>query len=257
MYARLMRERFGASDASARLRFHTQTGGVTLTAQQPLTNVVRVTVQTLAATLGGTQSLHTNGYDEALALPTAEAATLALRTQQVVGYESGVASTADPLAGSYYVEALTDEVERRAADLLARVDEMGGAARAIASGFFQDEIARSAYEHQLRVESGDTVVVGVNRFADDAEPPIIPSPDFSVLERDQVAALGRVRAARDPLRVEGALAAIGAAAIAYSDRSATAREPLLPLFVEAVRARATIGEISDRLRTVWGEYRPG
>jgi methylmalonyl-CoA mutase N-terminal domain/subunit len=257
MYARLMRERFGASDASARLRFHTQTGGVTLTAQQPLTNVVRVTVQTLAATLGGTQSLHTNGYDEALALPTAEAATLALRTQQVVGYESGVASTADPLAGSYYVEALTDEVERRAADLLARVDEVGGAARAIASGFFQDEIARSAYEHQLRVESGDTVVVGVNRFADDAEPPIIPSPDFSVLERDQVAALGRVRAARDPLRVEGALAAIGAAAIAYSDGSATAREPLLPLFVEAVRARATIGEISNRLRTVWGEYRPG
>ncbi len=148
-----MRERFGASDASCRLRFHTQTGGVTLTAQQPLNNVVRVTVQTLAATLGGTQSLHTNGYDEALSLPTAEAATLALRTQQIVAYESGIAGTVDPLAGSYYVEALTDALEREAMALLEKVDALGGAERAIAAGFFQDEIARSAYEHQLRVES--------------------------------------------------------------------------------------------------------
>src|SRR5690349_14116888 len=167
MYARLMRERFGASDASARLRFHTQTGGVTLQAQQPLNNVVRVTIQALAAVLGGTQSLHTNGYDEALALPTAEAATLALRTQQVVAYESGAAHTADPLAGSYFVESLTSEIEMRALALMERVEALGGAARAIDAGFFQEEIGRSAYEQQLKVESGATVVVGVNRFADD------------------------------------------------------------------------------------------
>src|SRR5678809_711591 len=152
MYARIMRDRFGASDASARLRFHTQTGGVTLTAQQPLNNVVRVAVQTLAATLGGTQSLHTNGYDEALALPTAEAATLALRTQQIVAYESGIANTVDPLAGSYYVESLTTELERRAMELIERSDALGGSVAAIAEGFFQEEIGRSAYDHQLRVE---------------------------------------------------------------------------------------------------------
>ena len=177
LYARLMRERFGANDASCRLRFHTQTGGVTLQAQQATNNIVRVTVQALAAALGGTQSLHTNGYDEALALPTAEAATLALRTQQIVGFESGVAATADPLAGSYYVEHLTSELERRALELLARVDELGGSERAIAAGFFQEEIARSAYEYQLSVERGETVVVGVNRFGDGAPPPVIPTPD--------------------------------------------------------------------------------
>src|SRR5205085_8169815 len=164
IYARLMRERFDASDASARLRFHTQTGGVTLQAQQPLNNVVRVTVQALAAVLGGTQSLHTNGYDEALALPTADAATLALRTQQIIAHEAGAAMTADPLAGRYYVEHLTNELERRAMELLERVDALGGAARAIGASFFQEEIARSAYEHQLRVENGTTVIVGVNKF---------------------------------------------------------------------------------------------
>jgi methylmalonyl-CoA mutase, N-terminal domain len=179
LYARLMHDRFGASEASCRLRFHTQTGGVTLQAQQPLNNVVRVTIQALAAVLGGTQSLHTNGYDEALSLPTAEAATLALRTQQIVGYESGAASTVDPLAGSYYVEALTSTLERDAEALLAKVDALGGAAKAIAAGFFQEEIGRSAYEYQLRVEGGETVVVGVNRFAGDAEQPVIPSPDCS------------------------------------------------------------------------------
>src|SRR5678816_3378064 len=156
MYARLMRERFNASDSSARMRFHTQTGGVTLTAQQPLNNVVRVTVQALAATLGGTQSLHTNGYDEALALPTAEAATLALRTQQILAFESGLTSTVDPLAGSYYVESLTNELETRAMELIEKSDAVGGSVAAIATGFFQDEIARSAYEHQLRVENGAT-----------------------------------------------------------------------------------------------------
>ncbi len=269
MYARLMRERFGASDASCRLRFHTQTGGVTLTAQQPLNNVVRVTVQTLAATLGGTQSLHTNGYDEALALPTAEAATLALRTQQIVAFESGVTGTVDPLAGSYYVEALTDALEHEAMALLAKVDALGGAERAIAAGFFQDEIARSAYEHQLRVESGDTVVVGVNRYGDDVDPPIIPSPDFSSLEREQVERVAQVRASRDNERHARALRALAEAAAAYSDDTIDAGEaplggespggalpPLMPLIVEAVRARASVGEISDTLQARWNAYRP-
>jgi methylmalonyl-CoA mutase N-terminal domain/subunit len=255
LYARLMRDRFGATDASCRMRFHTQTGGVTLTAQQPLNNVVRVTVQTLAATLGGTQSLHTNGYDEALALPTAEAATLALRTQQIVAYESGVASTVDPLAGSYYVEALTTEVEKQAVALIEKVDELGGAERAIAAGFFQEEIAHSAYAQQLRVESGDTVVVGVNRFADDNEPPSIPTPDFSALEREQVDRVRSVRESRDRGRVEAALRALVSAAPAYGERTTTSA-PLMPLIVDAVRARATVGEISDALRAVWGEYRP-
>src|SRR4029078_9362059 len=205
LYARLMRERFGASDASSRMRFHTQTGGVTLTAQQPLNNVVRVTVQALAATLGGTQSLHTNGYDEALARPTAEAATLALRTQQIIAWESGIANTVDPLAGSYYVEYLTDEVEKRAAELISRSDDLGGAETAIGEGFFQEEIARSAYEHQLRVESGATVVVGVNRFTDDTPELDIPAPDYSGLEEDQVASLKAVRERRDRPVVERSL----------------------------------------------------
>jgi methylmalonyl-CoA mutase N-terminal domain/subunit len=256
LYARLMRDRFGASDASCRMRFHTQTGGVTLTAQQPLNNVVRVAVQTLAATLGGTQSLHTNGYDEALALPTAEAATLALRTQQIVAYESGIANTVDPLAGSYYVESLTTEVERRATELIDKVDELGGAARAIASGFFQEEIARSAYAHQLRVEAGETVVVGVNRFAHDEAPPSIPTPDFSALEREQVARVVAVRARRDSRRVEETLAALRRAAPPYASGAAASREPLMPLIVDAVRARATVGEISDAFRSEWGEHRP-
>ena len=256
MYARLMRDRFAASDASARLRFHTQTGGVTLQAQQPLNNVVRVTVQALAAVLGGTQSLHTNGYDEALSLPTAEAATLALRTQQIVGYESGAALTADPLAGSYYVEELTNTLEREAGALLARVDELGGAARAIEAGFFQEEIGRSAYEYQLRVERGDTVVVGVNKFADGAEPPVIPSPDYSALEREQVGRLARVRAARDHAVVRRALDCLREAARSYAD-AAGARAQLMPLIIDAVRARASVGEISDELSGVWGTYRPG
>ena len=258
LYARIMRERFGASDASCRLRFHTQTGGVTLTAQQPLNNVVRVAVQALAAALGGTQSLHTNGYDEALALPTAEAATLALRTQQIVAHESGVAQTVDPLAGSYYVEHLTSELERRAEGLLAAVEDMGGAAQAVAKGFFQEEIAKSAYAHQLRVESGDTVIVGVNRFADDQPPPVIETPDYSALERGQVARLAELRARRDGAAVERALAALGEAATGMGDESAAGdeRAPLMPLVVDAVRARATVGEIADTLARRWGTYRP-
>lgn len=254
LYARIMRDRFGASESSCRMRFHTQTGGVTLTAQQPLNNVVRVTVQTLAATLGGTQSLHTNGYDEALALPTADAATLALRTQQIVAYESGVTNTVDPLAGSYYVEALTDELERRATELIVKVDELGGSERAITAGFFQEEIARSAYEFQLRVEAGETVIVGVNKFADNEPPPVIPSPDFSALEQSQVASLARVKLDRGQVRLSAALHALGrgAAQLEAGER----RAELMPLIIEAVRARGTVGEISDTLAAHWGVYHP-
>lgn len=258
IYARMMKERFGASDASCRLRFHTQTGGVTLMAQQPLNNVVRVTIQTLAATLGGTQSLHTNGYDEALALPTAEAATLALRTQQIVAYESGVANTVDPLAGSYYVEALTDELEHRALELMERVESQGGSARAIEAGFFQDEIARSAYEHQLRVESGETVVVGVNHFQETEAPLVLPGPDFSSLELSQIRRLERLRSSRDEKAVVGSLSALREAASSYADDStASERKELMPHILEAVRSRVTVGEISDCLRGEWGAYEPG
>ncbi|MEP6507641.1 MAG: methylmalonyl-CoA mutase family protein [Gemmatimonadales bacterium] len=255
MYARIMRERFGAADASCRMRFHTQTGGVTLTAQQPLNNVVRVTVQALAATLGGTQSLHTNGYDEALALPTEQAATLALRTQQIIGYESGLANTVDPLAGSYYVESLTNELEERAMDLIAKSDALGGSEDAIKAGFFQEEIARSAYEHQLRVESGATVVVGVNRFADDEPPPPIPAPDFSRLEQDQRSSLAAMKSGRDKNGVEDALDAIGASAAAMV--AANDGPNMMPLIVDAVRARATVGEIAAALGAHWGHYDPG
>ena len=254
IYARLMRERFGASDATSRLRFHTQTGGVTLTAQQPLNNVVRVAVQTLAATLGGTQSLHTNGYDEALALPTRESATLALRTQQIVAYESGVANTVDPLAGSYYVESLTTALEQGAVALMEKVDALGGAVAAIRAGFFQDEIARSAYEYQLRVEHGTAPIVGVNIFTDGSAPPVVPTPDFSALESEQVARVRAVRAGRDPARVTGALDALGVAAESYVGGSA--EMSIMPLIIDAVRARASVGEISDRLQGAWGRFTP-
>jgi methylmalonyl-CoA mutase N-terminal domain/subunit len=248
LWARLVRDRFGASDATARMRFHTQTGGVTLQAQQPLNNVVRVTVQALAAVLGGTQSLHTNGYDEALALPSQESATLALRTQQVLGFESGVATAVDPLGGSYYVEALTDQIESGARELIGQVDALGGAARAIEQGFFQEAIARSAYELQKAQESGERVVVGVNRFSDDSPPLTIETPDFSALERQQRDRLAGVKRGRDSRAVQLALGAI--------EQCARGSEPLLPPIIEAVRARATLGEISDALRSVWGLYRP-
>ncbi|HEX9219238.1 MAG TPA: methylmalonyl-CoA mutase family protein, partial [Gemmatimonadaceae bacterium] len=251
LYARIMRDRFRASEVSARLRFHTQTGGVTLTAQQPLNNVVRVAVQALAATLGGTQSLHTNGYDEALALPTAEAAKLALRTQQIVAYESGIANTADPLAGSYYVERLTTEIETRAFELIEKVDALGGSEKAIAAGFFQDEIGRSAYEHQLRVEAGDTVIVGVNRFADEEEPPDLPAPDYTALEKAQVKSVKAVRKKRNGADVKRALGSLRDAASSQSQEL-----HLMPRIIDAVRARATVGEISETLAATWGLYRP-
>lgn len=248
LWARLVRDRFGADDQTARMRFHTQTGGVTLQAQQPLVNVVRVTVQALAAVLGGTQSLHTNGYDEALALPTSESATLALRTQQVIGYESGVAGVIDPLAGSWYVESLTDALEAEARMLIATVDELGGSAKAIEAGFFQDEIAKSAYAIQKAQESGERVVVGVNKFSDGNPPPKIEAPNFPELERRQRERLAAVKSARDGARVTATLAAV--------ERAARGTEGLMPPIIEAVRARATLGEISDVLRRAWGTYRP-
>jgi methylmalonyl-CoA mutase N-terminal domain/subunit len=248
LWARLARERLGADDATARLRFHTQTGGVTLQAQQPLNNVVRVAVQGLAAVLGGTQSLHTNGYDEALSLPTAESATLALRTQQVLGYESGVARVVDPLAGSYYVEALTDAIEAGARELIEQVDAMGGATAAIERGYFQESIARSAWELQQAQESGRQVVVGVNRFTDEAPPPVLPTPDYSALAARQRARLDAVRAQRDAGAVRSAHAALEAAAAGAGG--------LMPLIIECVRVRASIGEIADAFRRTWGLYRP-
>jgi methylmalonyl-CoA mutase, N-terminal domain len=248
LWARLVRERFGGDDQTARLRFHTQTGGVTLQAQQPLNNVVRVAYQALAAVLGGTQSLHTNGYDEALALPTAESATLALRTQQILGYESGAAKVVDPLAGSWYVESLTDRIEAGALALIREVDAMGGAAAAIERGFLQEAIARSAWELQQAQERGELAVVGVNKFTDDGPPLAIETPDFPGLEARQRARLAAVKARRNAVQVESALAAVSAAA---ADAG-----PLLPCIVEAVGARATLGEISDALRRVWGVHRP-
>jgi len=245
LWARLMRERFNASDESCRLRFHTQTGGVTLTAQQPQNNIVRVALQALSAVLGGTQSLHTNGYDEALALPTEEAARIALRTQQIIAEETGVADSVDPLGGSYLVESLTDEIEKRALEYLAKVDELGGAAGAIP--FFQEEIHRAAYDFQLEVERGERSIVGVNVYTEEEGPPRIEQPDYGALEAAQRARLQRFRADRDPAAVEAAL----------SEVRATARSGgnLLPALVRAVRALATLGEISDVLRAEWGVYR--
>ena len=244
LWARIMRERFGASDRSCRLRFHTQTGGSTLTAQQPLNNVVRVTIQALAGVLGGTQSLHTNGYDEALGLPTGEAAALALRTQQILAEESGVADSADPLGGSFLIEHLTSRVEAEALALMRRIEEMGGASGAIE--FMQEEIHRVAYRHQLAIEAGTRVVVGVNRYETEGahEPP--PGPDFRELEARQRTALAAFRERRDPARVTERLDAIRA--VAASD------DNLLPAMIDAVRNGVTLGEISDVLRELWGAY---
>ncbi len=245
LWAGLMRERYGADDTSARLRFHTQTGGVTLTAQQPLNNVVRVAVQALSAVLGGTQSLHTNAYDEALALPTEDSAKLALRTQQILAHESGAADTVDPLGGSYYVESLTDALEEKVRGYLAEVEELGGAAAAIA--YFQEEIHRSAYQHQQAVESGERVIVGVNEYREAEAGTRIEQPDFGTLEAEQVERLEAVRAGRGQAAVSRHLEAVAAAA--------EGNDNLLPPMVEAVKAMATLGEISDVLRRAWGEHR--
>ena len=250
MWARIMRERFGAQEPSSwRLRFHTQTGGSTLTAQQPDNNIVRVTMQALAAVLGGTQSLHTNGRDEALALPTEQAVQIALRTQQIIAHESGVADTVDPLGGSYYVEWLTDEVERLALDTIRKIDALGGALRAVEEGYVQREIQNSAYQAQRAIESGDQVVVGVNQFkTDERFSGELLRVDENVRVQ-QSARLQELRAQRDNARVQQALDAVARAA-------RTPDAPLMPVFVDAVSAYATLGEICDVLRRVFGEYVP-
>jgi methylmalonyl-CoA mutase N-terminal domain/subunit len=246
MWQRIMQDRFGAKTDRARaLRFHCQTAGMTLTAQQPLVNVARVTVQTLAAVLGGCQSLHTNSYDEALGLPTSEAATIALRTQQVVGYESGVADFVDALAGSYAVESLTTRLEKLADDYIARIDELGGMVAAIEKGYPQREIQKSAYEYQLEVERKERVVVGVNDFRQDAPPVPVTTVDPRI-EVDQVERLRAIRAKRD--------AKAHAAAIERVDRAARGSDNLLPHILDAVKAFATVGEIANVLRAAWGEH---
>jgi methylmalonyl-CoA mutase N-terminal domain/subunit len=249
LWARIMRDRFSAkNDESLRLRFHTQTGGSTLTAQQPMNNVVRVAMQALAAVLGGTQSLHTNSMDEALALPTEAAVQVALRTQQVIAYESGVADSVDPMAGSYMVESLTDEIERRARDYIERIDAMGGALRAIEAGYIQREIQDAAYAYQQAVENDEQIIVGVNKFAIDEEEPIDLLRVDPAIEQQQVARLKALRENRDSAKVSEILTRIEAAA--------RGSEPLMPLFVEAVERDVTLGEICGLLRSIFGEYRP-
>jgi methylmalonyl-CoA mutase N-terminal domain/subunit len=241
-----MRERFGAKTDRARaLRFHCQTAGMTLTAQQPLVNVARVTVQTLAAVLGGCQSLHTNSYDEALGLPTSEAATIALRTQQVVGYESGVADFVDALAGSYAVESLTTRLEKLAMDYIARIDELGGMVAAIERGYPQREIQRTAYDYQLEVERKERTIVGVNAFIQDGAPVPVMTVDPRI-ESEQVHRLQALRARRD--------GAAHAAALERVDRAARGSENVLPRVLDAVKAYATVGEIANVLRAAWGEH---
>jgi len=237
----------GATDPKAMmLRFHTQTGGATLTAQQPLNNVTRVALQTLAAVLGGTQSLHTNGYDEALSLPTEQAASIALRTQQIVAFESGVPDTADPLAGSFFVEALTNKVEAEAWEIIKKIDAMGGSVAAIEQGFMQNEIARSAYEYQRQIETGDKVIVGVNKFQS-ADNTVVPG--FKIndsIRDDQCNKLKILKAKRDNNKVADCLLQI--------NKAANGNTNLMPLVVEAVENYCTLGEISDELRKVFGEY---
>ena len=249
IWAAIVRDEFGSRDPrSQMLRFHTQTGGSTLTAQEPDNNVVRVTLQALAAVLGGTQSLHTNGKDEALALPTAESARLALRTQQVIGYESGVADVVDPLAGSYYVESLTAQMAARARELIAEVDALGGSVEAIASGWMQSRIADSSYRAQQAVERREAIVVGVNAFVepDAGDVPMALQKIDPNVEREQNARLERYRRERDAGAVAARLAAVRAAA--------EGTENLMPPFVEAVDAGATLGEVCDVLRGVFGRH---
>ena len=249
LWARLMRDRMGARlPESWRMRFHTQTAGSTLTAQQPLTNVVRTSYQALAAVLGGTQSLHTNSYDEALGLPTNESALLALRTQQVLGYETGVPATVDPLAGSYFVESLTDRIEADAMDLIARIDELGGAPAAIGEGFQQREIEEAAYTQARTVDRGDATVVGVNRFVAEQEPEFEMLRIDPEVEANQRVSLDAVREQRDSAAVDTALEAVSMAASGHDN--------LLYPMKAALEAGATIGEITATLVPIFGRYRP-
>ena len=249
MWARIMKDRFGAKDErSLALRFHTQTGGVTLTAQQPLTNVVRTTLEAMSAVLGGTQSLHTNAYDEALGLPSQNAAELALRTQQVIGNETAVPQVADPLGGSYYVESLTDRVEEEALAIMAEIDERGGAVKCIEAGWTQRRIAESAYRFQTRVEAGDRVIVGVNRFTTDGDEKVEIMKVGPRQQAAQARALKALRARRDPAVVARRLAAI--------EDAARGTDNLMPPLKAALADYVTIGECCSVLRRVWGEYRP-
>jgi methylmalonyl-CoA mutase N-terminal domain/subunit len=247
MWARMMKD-LGATDPKAMmLRFHTQTGGSTLTAQQPLNNIARVTVQTMAAVLGGTQSLHTNGFDEALSLPTEEAARIALRTQQIIGFESGAPDTVDPLAGSYFVEALTNEVESKAWELIAKIDAMGGSVSAIEQGFIQDEIARSAYEYQREIENGNKIIVGVNKFQAEEQnnTPLLKIDDS--IRQLQTEKLKQLRNNRDAAKVDQCLQQINDCAVNGTN--------LMPAVIEAVENKCTLGEIADELRSIFGEYK--
>jgi methylmalonyl-CoA mutase N-terminal domain/subunit len=248
MWARIMREKFKARNPrSWMLRFHTQTAGSTLTAQQPENNIVRTALQALSAVLGGTQSLHTNSFDEALALPTEDAARIALRTQQIIGYETGVPQTIDPLAGSYYIESLTNEMERRATDYLEKIEAMGGMLKAIERGYVQQEIQNAAYEYQRAVDHNEAVVVGVNRFTVDEEKPVPIQRIDPALEPKQIDRTRALRARRDPKPWQSALQAV--------EDAARSSENLMPRILTAVEANATVGEISDTLRRVFGEYK--
>jgi methylmalonyl-CoA mutase N-terminal domain/subunit len=246
MWAHIMKEAGATDEKAMMLRFHTQTGGSTLTAQQPLNNISRVTVQTMAAVLGGTQSLHTNGYDEALSLPTEEAARIALRTQQVVAYESGIADSADPLAGSFYVEALTAQVEAQAWQLIQKIDAMGGAVSAIEQGFMQNEIARSAYDYQRHIESGEKIIVGVNKFVQtgDAAIPVFRVDDS--IRQQQVEKLQALKGGRNADKIKLCLERVR--------QKGVSGENLMPAVIEAVENNCTLGEVADVLRGVFGEY---
>jgi methylmalonyl-CoA mutase N-terminal domain/subunit len=248
MWAKIMKERFGAeSPRSWMLRYHVQTDGFTLTQQQPLNNIVRVTLQALAAVLGGCQSLHTNSYDEAHALPSEQAVQVALRTQQVIAHESGTADTVDPLGGSYFIECLTDEIEKGATEYIEEIDKMGGALKAIESGYIQKEIATSAYDYQKAVDTGEQVVVGVNQFKTEEDEEHELLEIGTEVEESQKERLSRLRAERDNRKVEEMLEKV--------KDVATAEENIMPILIEAVKTYATVGEISDALREVYGEYR--
>jgi methylmalonyl-CoA mutase N-terminal domain/subunit len=247
MWAHISKE-LGATDPKAQmLRFHTQTGGSTLTAQQPQNNIVRVAIQTMAAVLGGTQSLHTNGFDEALSLPTEQAAGIALKTQQIVAHESGITQTVDPLAGSYFVEQLTNDIETAANELIAKIDAMGGAVKAIEQGYIQEEIAKSAYAYNKAIEDGSKIIVGVNKFTNKEvnDTPLLKIDD-SIREK-QSEKLRALRAKRDATKAAASIQKIKDAA--QSDTN------LMPIVIEAVENLCTLGEISDALRSIWGEYK--
>ncbi|HLU10612.1 MAG TPA: methylmalonyl-CoA mutase family protein, partial [Oceanobacillus sp.] len=249
LWAKIMRERFGAKNPESwRLRFHTQTGGSTLTAQQPMNNIVRVALQAMAAVMGGTQSLHTNSMDEALALPTEGAVQVALRTQQIIAYETGVADTVDPLAGSYVIEYLTEEIVKRAEEQIALIDSMGGALAAIERGYIMNEIQQAAYDYQRAVESGEQVIVGMNRFTVDEEQQMDILRVDPAIEAAQRERLAQLRANRDNDKVAGLRGRL--------ETAARGSDNLMPLIIECVDNDVTLGEICHTLRGVFGEYRP-